>query len=681
MTLTERFTPRLARRARRPLWRVCLVLALSISAPVVAIAQSQPPDLTKASLEDLLNTQVTSVSKKDQKLLTAGAAIFVISQEDIRRSGATNIPDLLRMVPGVDVAQIDANSWAISIRGFNDLYADKVLVLIDGRSVYRSTFSGVSWDEMDMPLEDIDRIEVIRGPGGTVWGANAANGVINIITKSSKDTKGGLVSAGTGSEALATGLVQYGGSIGSSGTYRVFAKYFDIGSSSLASGGHAADSWHGFHEGFRSDWTLSSKDTLTVEGDSVVTREGQTLSNVINFNTLPAVTPTLDDRIQYNSGDFLGRWDHLLSNGSDMTLQVYDDYYFRDAQGLRETGKTIDLDFQHHVNIGSRNDLVWGLGYRAVTTDFARGFNVDFLPNHRTDNLFSVFVQDQIRLTNSLSLVVGSKFENNAYTGYESEPSAQLVWQATDHHTLWASAAKAVRQPARRDLGLLVDAAIIPLDNGGVGVLQLMGTPNPKAEQIRDFEIGHRAQITKRLSVDSTVFLSLYHHLTSSEPLAPVFTVADGQPLLIFPVIFDYKAYAHNYGAEFFATWNITDRLKISPGFSMLHLNAKEDPGSPGAPLENPGNSPRHEFEIRSLFNVTRRLEWDSSLSFVGSLIGVPSYARLDTRLGWHVGESVELSVAGQNLLSPRHAEFLDEYFITQTQIERSVVAKVTWRF
>jgi iron complex outermembrane recepter protein len=255
-------------RARKLMWRAYLALALNAVAPVVSVAQSAlPADLTNASLEDLLNTQVTSVSKKDQALFKAAAAVFVISQEDIRRSGATNIPDLLRMVPGMDVARVDANTWAISIRGFNARYSNKVLVLIDGRPVYTPSFSGVYWDQQDVPLEDIERIEVIRGPGGTVWGANAMNGVINIITKSSKETLGGLVTAGTGTEESAEGLIQYGGRIGDAGTYRTFGRYSNTESSTQTNGDNGADAWHNFHGGFRSDWTLSPRDSLTVQGD------------------------------------------------------------------------------------------------------------------------------------------------------------------------------------------------------------------------------------------------------------------------------------------------------------------------------------------------------------------------------------------------------------------------------
>src|ERR1700733_10220391 len=286
--------------------------------------QPKDNDLSQVSLEDLMNLQVTSVSKKEQKLSKTGAAIFVITQEDIRRSGATNIPDLLRLAPGVDVAQVDANRWAISIRGFNDQHADKGLVLIDGRSVYSPSFSGVFWDMEDVPLEDIERIEVIRGPGGTVWGANAVNGVINIITKSAAATQGGLISAGTGSEEHADTLAQYGGKIGQNGDYRVFGRYFNTANSVFPNGQQAADGWSGGHLGFRSDWTLSPRDTLTVQGDFLKTDESQTITTLFS-NALP-LAKTFNDPLTATAGNILARWNHTMANGSEMSLQIYDDY-------------------------------------------------------------------------------------------------------------------------------------------------------------------------------------------------------------------------------------------------------------------------------------------------------------------------------------------------------------------
>jgi iron complex outermembrane receptor protein len=660
-----------------------VALLIGVSVPFLSLAQGVAPrDLTQVSLEDLMNIQVTSVSKKEQKLAKAGAAIYVITQEDIRRSGATNIPDLLRMVPGVDVARVDQNSWSVSIRGFSDLYGRKLLVLIDGRSVYTPTFSGVFWDQQDVPLEDIERIEVIRGPGGTVWGANAVNGVINIMTKSAKATQGGLFSAGGGSQQT-EGLAQYGGKLGTAGMYRAFGKYFNVDNSTLPLGGRAADGWHGYHGGFRSDWDLTPRDTLTVQGDILQANEGETVSTVFS-KALPE-SGTFNNRVEYQAGNILGRWNHSFLNGSETSFQFYEDHLRRSEDGLNASLNTVDLDFSDHVAIGSRHDIVWGAGYRVTSDKILPGYAITFQPDHRTDNLYSTFLQDEIKVTNTLSLVLGSKFEHNAYTGFEYEPSAQLVWTPTSRHAVWASASRAIRQPSRADTGIRLDQSTFHLGGGaGFGVVQVSGSPHPKAEQLRDFEIGYRSQISTRLSVDITAFTSFYRHLETSEPGTPFFALSPGFPHLVVPVVFDFKAHAHNSGLETFANWNLTRAWKISPGYSFLSMNVLRDPSSQDTQIERAsGSSPRHQFQIHSLANLRRNLDWDSSLTYVGGLAkgNIPGYARVDTRIGWRFGESGEISIVGQNLLSPRHAEFSDGAIVGHTLIERSVFAKVTWRF
>lgn len=664
------------------LLRVDAVIILLLASSLGGQAQTaNNPDLTQVSLEDLMNIRVTSVSKKEQRLLKTPAAVFVITQEDIHRSGATNIPDLLRMVPGVDVARITANTWAISIRGFNTRYSDKVLVLIDGRNVYTPSFSGVYWDQQDVPLEDIDRIEVIRGPGGTVWGQNAMNGVINIITKSARATEGGLISAGAGSELNADGLAQYGGKIGQSGAYRVFGKYFDVNNSSLPNGSRAADGWHGLHGGFRADWDLSPRDALTVEGDLYQTGEGQTLTSVIS-NDLPNIR-TFNDRVTVGSGDLLGRWDHTLSNGSEMQLQIYYDHFDRVDQAIDETLDTFDVDFQHHLAIGSRHDIVWGLGYRRTSDKLTPGYDALFLPPHRSDNLYSSFVQDEIRLTDSLWLTVGTKFGHNAYSGFEFQPGAQLSWMLSGRQSIWLSTSRPIRVPSLQDFAIRYDAAVVPLDSG-FGVVKIVGTPQTNAEVMLDFEGGYRAQLSKKLSLDLAIFRSLYDSLETAEPAAPFFVDHPAPPHLVFPQILKNMGYARSYGGEVSASWNVTRRWRISPGYSIMHLDVISDQESQDSTAQAvEGDSPKHQFQFRSLLNLNHNLDWDSSLYYVGALRGgsFPGYTRLDSRLGWRIGESLELSLVGQNLLTPRHFEFANAFEVNHTSVPRSVVGRITWRF
>ena len=668
-------------RFRASYGRAVLLSAFAVLLPCVAFGQT-PIDLSQASLEDLMNIRVTSVNKKDQSLSRTGAAVFVITQEDIRRSGMTNIPDLLRMVPGVDVAQVDSHYWAISIRGFNHEFATKVLVLIDGRTVYLPLLSGVFWDTQDVPLEDIERIEVIRGPGGTVWGANAVNGVINIITKSSKQTQGGLIVAGTGSKESADGLLQYGGAAGQSGTYRVFGRYFQMNSSQPVNGLPGDDGWHGSHGGFRSDWDLSPENLLTVQGDFFGISEGQPITTLIS-SQLPNLY-TFNDKTTAATANVLTRWTHTFSDGSEATMQTYYDRYRRTDEGTSSTLNTGDLDFQYHFHAGSRNDLVAGGGYRVAEEQLANGYALGFTTPQRRDNLFNVFVQDEIRITDSLALTAGSKFEHNSYTGFEYEPSAQLVWTPTKQQTVWASVSRAIRQPALYDVALDYYAQTMPLPTGGFALLELFGGKSV-AEKLLDYEAGYRADLSKRVSVDLTLFASRYHNQQSTEPGAPYFALTPAPPHLVIPFYFANLGYANDYGLEFFARWNVNNRWQISPGYSYLDMNVKFEPSSQDV-LDRgfAGLSPKHQFQVRSNLNLPHRLEWDASLYYVSELWSapVPAYERLDTRIGWRAGESLEFSVVGQNLLSPRHGEFGNPYdFVMPTYAQRSVFGKVTWRF
>jgi iron complex outermembrane receptor protein len=663
--------------------RIGLSVAVCVFTSVNSVAQQpRPVDLTEVSLEDLMNMQVTSVSKREQKISRAGAAIYVITQDDIRRSGANNVPDLLRMAPGVHVARMDSNAWAISIRGFNDLYADKVLVLIDGRSVYNPLFSGVFWDAQDVVLENIERIEVIRGPGGTVWGANAVNGIINIISKSAKATEGGLVTAGSGSKTTGEGVAQYGGTIGSRGSYRAFGKYFNVDPSVFPDRSRSANGWHGLHGGFRSDWDLSSRDTVTVQGDLQKMDEGQTITTVFS-NALPSQA-TFTERFDAVAANLLGRWNHTLANGSETSLQIYDDYSRRVDLGVANKQNTINLDFQHHTGIGSRQDLVWGLGARVADIDLGAGYGIMFSRRDRTDKLFSAFVQDEVRIAGSLWLTMGSKVERNDFTGFEFEPSVGLVWSPTNRQSVWFSAARAIRQPSALDTSVRSDSAVLPAPGVPFALLTVSGNPLATAETLRDIEAGYRAQIGTRLSVDLAAFRSYYRSLRSGDLDAPYFTTDPGPPHLVLPVVFGNKTRANTYGGELFLNWSVTNRWRLSPGYSVLRMAIFRDPSSVDVQAQTiPGSVPRHQFQIRSSLQLTRSLEWDSSLFHIGRLAygGIPRYTRVDSRLALRLGESLEFSVSGQNLLTPRHAEFPDELGASHTVIERSVFGKVVWRF
>jgi iron complex outermembrane receptor protein len=668
--------------ARSALVSASLCLAMGMTSSMICRAQTPAPvDLTGATLEDLMNIQVTSVSMKEQSLSKTASSIYVITQDDIRHSGATMVPDLLRMVPGVEVARITENTWAIGIRGFNDRYSGQVLVLIDGRSVYSPAFSGVYWDQQTMPLENIERIEVIRGAGGTIWGANAMNGVINIITKSAGDTQGGLVSVTAGSQEQAQGLLQYGGTAGTFGSYRVYSRYATNGDSPSLSSQPAVDDGHESQMGFRSDWNLSRNDKLTVQGDMLGASEAQTITTLFSSQLPNPVT--FDGRVQVANGNILARWSHTFANGSEATVQMYFDRVHRFDMGLgvQNTG---DFDFHYHFHAGARNDIVAGLGYRVTDQAFSQGYAITLPNGRRTDSLYSGFIQDAIRLTESASLTIGSKFEHNAYTGFEYEPSVQFVWSPDIGQTVWASASRAIQQPSWVFADVQWDETAVTVPGAGTAVVHVSGEPHLRTTTVLNYEAGYRTKLSKRVSMDTTFSYADYDNVQTIETGTPFFTQTPAPPHLVLPAVFGDLGNSRIYGVEASAHLDLAKWWRISPGFSYLQTHFSLDPGSnDSAFLATSGDSPKRQAQLRSNIKLPHNVEWDTSVYYVGSLSNgpVPAYTRLDTRFGWHIGRFIDASITGQNLLTPRHIETLDGLQVTPMETARAVVAKIVWRF
>ena len=655
-------------------------LAAAVLMAIPVWSQEKPKDLSEKSIEDLMDMEVTSVSKKEQKLSQVAAAIFVITQEDIRRSGAMNIPDLLRMVPGLDVAQINSNTWAITARGFNLQFANKLLVLIDGRAVYTPLFGGVYWDTQDVPLEDIERIEVVRGPGGTVWGANAVNGVINVITKKAADTQGGLLTGGGGTLAQGFGTLQYGGKVKEGTNYRVFAKYLNDDHFPDLSGQDADDGWHLLHGGFRVDTNLSTKDSLTIQGDIYYGEEGAVIVHSI-------FSPPHDINVQrlaeLSGENVLSRWNHIFSKRFDTTLRVYFDRYKRDGPESAELRDTFDFDFQNHIMLGTRQDLIWGAGYRHTADKTVGTIDQAFVPADHAGELFNVFIQDQVTLKpDCVILYVGSKFGDDYFSGFDVEPSARLAWTPSNRRTLWAAVSRASRSPTRRDTGL--DAALAALP--GPAKVALLGNPKMKSEHVIAYEVGYRAQPTDRLSLDVTTFFNNYHGLESAESVGPFFDANSVPPLVVHPVTLGNKMYGTTEGVEVAVKWKVTDRWTLSPGYSFLemHLHTETTSMDAMSVADAQGSNPGHQAQLRSHVELSSSLAWDASAYFVGRLPAqsATSYARLDTQLTWKVGERVELRLVGQDLLGDHHLEFNDQFqSVNSSQVKRSVYAKLTWQF
>ncbi len=670
----------------RALGRGCGALGtvlLTLTCHLTCAQSAQSPgrsqtDLTQVSLEDLMNTEVTSVSKKEQKLSKVAAAIFVISKEDIRRSGARSIPDVLRMVPGLNVAQIDANTWAISARGLNEQFSDKLLVMIDGRSAYTPTFGGVYWDTLDVSLEDIERIEVVRGPGGTVWGANAVNGVINVITKNSSETRGGLVVAGGGNLAEEFGTVQYGGDAGRSSSYRAYAKYMNQDHLPGLDGKAGGDGWDALRAGFRVDSTPSSSNKLTFEGNLYGGSEGQ---QVVGLSSASAIARN----DEMSGGDALAVWNHIHSERAASTLQVSFDRY-QHGVPFKDDRDTLDVAFQDYFSVGQRQNLIWGLDYRYTSHD-SNSAEVFYDPSDNTRQLFSGFLQDEIEVVpDRLYFTAGTKLEHNDYNGFDLLPSARLAWQASQRQTVWAAISRAERTPSSGDVADQVDGGQTP-GPGGIPIhIILNGDPNFRNEKLIAYEAGYRASVSDSLSVDFSTFFNSYGDLRTLETGALTLVSTPAPAHFVLPLVFGNGMHGEAHGLELAGSWKPLARWALKGGYAFervhMHLNPTSNDTTLFAVAQ--GGSPHHSAQLQSHVDLGHAITWDASAYFTDRLtsLGVATRTRLDTGLTWQLRENISVSVFGQNLLKDHELEYFNLSGLTQSGlIKRSGYAKLTWRF
>jgi iron complex outermembrane receptor protein len=667
---------------RTKVFRACALMLLS---SVIVSAQDTFPDITTISLEDLMNMRVTSVSKREQKVADAPAAIFVITQEDIRRSGARNVPEALRMAPGIEVARIDENKWAITSRGFNGRFANKLLVLIDGRSVYTPLFSGVFWNVQDILLEDVDRIEVIRGPGATLWGANAVNGVINIITKEAQATQNGLITAQGGNELEGMGGVRYGGKVGANTYYRAYSKYFQWNSSTDMLGRKTSDGWDATRGGFRVDSNSTPDDSFTLQGDLYRGSYGETLRQPL---LMPPYQTIFRNDGDFSGGNMLGRWNHNFSR-SKTSLQLYYDRTNTAADSLLVDHKNIyDVDFQHDLRVAESHELIWGLGYRFTQDRILSSDYVSLVPDHRNLSLFSAFTQDEFALFRQrLRVTVGSKFEHNHFTGFEMEPNARLLWNLGSKQSVWGAVSRAVRTPARTEEDVRLNADVVPpsaATNGLPLIAAVMGNTGFKSEDLIAYEAGYRVQASGKFSIDVASFYNSYSNLLSAEPRTP-FLEIDPLPVhLTMPLVAENKMSGATYGTELFAEWRAVPKWKLAGSYSFLKMNIHRNTDSMDSTSNPNGASPRHQYYLRSSVDLSKKFEQDVTLRYVHSLNGlaIPSYYTLDARLGWKPAANLEFSIGGQNLTDKKHLEFRPDFINTvPTQVKRSVHATMTWRF
>jgi iron complex outermembrane recepter protein len=658
--------------------------------PGIHASSAQSPDLTQKSLEDLMNIQVTSVSKKEQKTSQVAAAVFVISREDIRDSGALNIPDLLRMVPGLDVAQIDAGKWAISARGFNGQYSNKLLVLIDGRTAYSPIFAGVFWDSQNVILDNIERIEVIRGPGAAVWGSNAVNGVINVITRDTSNTQGSYLAVGAGNAGTGPVTIQYGGKARYLGTYRVSVEGIHDNSLPTLAGLPGHDDLSLVRGGFRIDTRLSARDSLSTEGEGYRGNAGE--MTFFPVSLFPPENATLSLRDRYSGWNLFSRWKRTISQGSETSLQVNFDRTTRSDSTRGNSTYSIgqnafDIDFQHHIAWGARQDIVWGLGYRVSSGDIDPTFRISATPESRRTQLFSSFAQDEIAIRpNRIHLILSARLERNDFTGFDLQPSARLAWTPDSKNSVWGAISGADRTPARSDTDIRANFEALPGPGSLPILVSLFGNPNQKNEQLTAFEAGYRKMWTSGLSLDSTAFFNRYRDLTSVEPGAMRFELNPAPAHLLMPESFGNGLYGETHGIEVFAKWKAARFWTLNPGYTFFSMHLHEFAGSKDSQTApgTEGGTPEDQAQLRSNMSLPWNLQWNASGYIVSRLTSqpIPSYTRLDTGLNWSLSESVSLSLVGQNLLKDLHPEYSGPNSTVQPGLmRRAAYAKITWSF
>jgi len=652
------------------------LLGLTLAASC-AFAEATPGgDITDMSLEDLMEVKVTSVSKRGETASEVSSALFVLTHEDIRRSGSNTIPELLRLVPGLHVAQIDSNRWAITARGSNSLFANKLLVLIDGRSVYTPLFSGVYWDAQDTRLEDIERIEVIRGPGASVWGANAVNGVINIITKNANDTLGGAVTVGAGNEDRALANVRYGAKISDTSAARIYGKYYNRDRSAQIAGVDAYDQMESGQTGARFDYK-EGRDTASVHGDIYKGTDGLRALTP----SLASFSPSLEQKqTHFDGNNIVAHWSREFSDGQQLTVQGYFDRTQRYDLIHGERYEIADFDAQYLLPLSAYNQLIFGLNYRNTRDFLPKTGSIEFLKSSKVSELYSGFVQNETKLfDNAVRITLGSKFETNSYSGFEYQPTARVAWVPSDTHTLWTGFSRAVRTPSRiQDDGRLL-LQTVPTDSGVPASVFAVGSSAVKSEILNAFEIGYRAAPAKNYTFDIATFYNRYDNLSNLAQGAPF---VSGNRVEI-PYQFANQNELRSYGFEALNTWRPMHSWTLQGWYSWMTSEIDIAEGS--LSLGNNGRvDPRNQAFLRSLISLPYNIDFDSYVRYVDSIpdYKIPAYMDLTLRVAWKLSDKIEFAVVGSNLLHRSHKEYVgDAIAVSPAALQRAVLGTVSVKF
>ena len=671
---TRTRVPRLRKTAFVGLVTAPLIVVVLAGSLTAQNAEKKPArDLTELTPEQLANLEVTTASRKPEKRLRSPGAVYVITRGDIRRSGVTTLVEALRLAPGVQVARIDSNKWAVGIRGFASRLSRSLLVMIDGRTVYTPLFAGTYWEVQDTLLEDVDRIEVIRGPGGTLWGANSVNGVINIITRSSRETQGAFATAGGGTAERGFAGLRYGGAMGEHSNYRVYAKGFD-----RAPAFHAPpddfDGWHMGQAGFRGDWERGAANSVRVQGDIYDGKTGQR-SSITSLD--PPSVDIVEADAHLSGANLLAQWKHVSPKNVDWTLQTYYDRTNHREPTFSEVRDTLDLDVQRRASYG-RHEVMVGVGYRLSSGTVESVPTIAFLPPRRSDQLPSGFVRDEVSLLeNKVSITAGSKFEHNDYSGFEFQPAAQALWAPTSRQAVWAAVSRAVRTPSRVEHDLEITAL---LDPRTLTLARLLGDSEFQSERVFTVQLGYRVQPIASIAFDVVAFHDNHTKLLSLEPSLPFVESSPSPPHLVVPLLLRNGIEGASYGVEVAADWTPYGWWRIAGSYSYLRLALTPSPDSLDrtTATSTNGSAPRHSLQLNSRMDWGASVTFDTMIRYVDDLPSqsIPSYWSLDARLAWRLSSRLEIGAVGQNLLSPHHAEFPD----SNAQVPRGVYAELTWR-
>ena len=666
-----------------------------ISFAVFADIDKSSPELTDLSFDELMQVNITSVSKKSEKLSEAIAAVYVVTRNEIRRSGATSIPEALRLVPGVDVAQIDPNKWAIGIRGFNGRFSNKLLVMIDGRSVYTPTFSGVYWENQDYPMNDIERIEVIRGPGATLWGANAVNGIINIITRDTNQTQGTVVSFASGNELKGLAEFRYGSEISKEASYRVYAKIRHVDNGLNTEGEQQNNDGKSLQLGFRTDWQRSDNQWFTFLGDTYKNESSQ-VHDIPKIPYANGIFGVIEGEVK-NNGTKLGfRWSQLTGLNSEFNVNVNYDYYNRRELKYSEKRDTLDLDFQHKMSPLDNHELLWGAGYRLSYNELTSGHLLSVDKPDEKITIWNLFLQDEINFPSlDFTVTLGTKIEGNSYSGSEIQPSLRGSWVPSEQFTWWWAISRATRTPSRVEISSNININVVPSfelspDNPFPTSVQIKGQESFEAEQVDAYESGLRWMPTADLAFDISIFYNNYTNLRSYTVSTPSFEVIDTQPYMVLPLLLDNNMVGTSKGLELLVSWQASFNTRFRLSYSLLDDNLNDtqyNSFSDSFISVVEDRTPQNQASLWGSFDLSPTIELDIRLFYVDKrpwnyfqrLEPIDSNLNADFRLAWYVNDTVELSLAGRNLLHSSRQEFVTETWPEPSQIERSLFAKVKW--